>query len=62
MNIGGGHTGEIATSILVPKCVDIVKGKTSPLTGQPIYIVAGGGIADGRGLAMALCMGAQGVW
>ncbi|TPX51161.1 nitronate monooxygenase [Synchytrium endobioticum] len=59
---GGGHTGEIATSILVPACVDILKGKTSSFTGQPIWIVAGGGIADGRGLAMSLCMGAQAVW
>ncbi|TPX38070.1 nitronate monooxygenase [Synchytrium microbalum] len=59
---GGGHTGEIATSILVPKVVDVVKGRKSPLTGNPIYVVAGGGIYDGRGLAMALSMGAQAVW
>jgi len=59
---GGGHTGEIATSILIPKVVDECKGKKSPLTGEPIYVIAGGGIFDGRGLAMALCLGAEAVW
>lgn len=59
---GGGHTGSIPTSILIPAVVDRVKGKTSPLTGQPIYVVAAGAMADGRGLAAALMWGAQGVW
>ncbi|KAJ1568886.1 hypothetical protein HK405_012584 [Cladochytrium tenue] len=59
---GGGHTGEIATSVLVPKIVDMAKGRTSRLNGQPIYVVAAGGIFDGRSLAMALCLGAQAVW
>jgi len=58
----GGHTGEVATSILIPKVVDMCKGKKSPLTGEPIYVVAAGGIFDGRGLAMALSLGAQAVW
>ena len=31
---GGGHTGDVATSILVPQCVDIVRGHKSPLTGR----------------------------
>ena len=30
---GGGHTGDVATSILIPKVVDLCKGATSPLTG-----------------------------
>ncbi|KXS10973.1 NPD-domain-containing protein [Gonapodya prolifera JEL478] len=59
---GGGHTGEIATSILIPKVVDIVKGRISPLTGKQVPVLAAGGIFDGRSLAMALCLGAQGVW
>jgi len=59
---GGGHTGTIATSILIPKVVDIVKGHKSPLTGDPIYVVGAGGIFDGRGLAMVLSLGAEAAW
>uniref|UniRef100_A0A0G4G6N6 Uncharacterized protein n=1 Tax=Chromera velia CCMP2878 TaxID=1169474 RepID=A0A0G4G6N6_9ALVE len=59
---GGGHTGDVPTSILIPKCVDICKGRKSPLTGHPVYVVAAGGIFDGRGLAMSLALGAQAVW
>jgi len=59
---GGGHTGDIPYSLLVPACVDACKGKTSPLTGKPIYVIAAGGIYDGRGLASSLMYGAQGVW
>ncbi|KAF8604773.1 2-nitropropane dioxygenase [Ceratobasidium sp. AG-I] len=59
---GGGHTGYIPTSILVPACVDAVKGRKSPLTGKPVFVVAAGGISDGRGLAAALMWGAEGVW
>jgi len=59
---GGGHTGDVATSVLIPAVVDLVKGHTSKLTGGPIYVVAAGGIFDGRGLAAALTWGAQAVW
>jgi enoyl-[acyl-carrier protein] reductase II len=50
----GGHTGTVATFPLVPLIVDAVDGA--------IPVVAAGGIFDGRGLAAALCLGAQGVW
>ncbi|KAJ3297140.1 hypothetical protein HK104_000796 [Borealophlyctis nickersoniae] len=71
---GGGHTGDVATSILIPAVVDMCKGHKSSLTGEPVYVVAAdafnwlagirytGGIYDGRGLAMSLCLGAQAVW
>lgn len=39
---GGGHTGDIPFSILIPACVDAVKGRKSPLTGEPVMIVAAG--------------------
>jgi len=59
---GGGHTGDVAFSVLIPAVVDLCKGYTSPLTGEPVYVVAAGGIYDGRGLASALSYGAQAVW
>jgi len=59
---GGGHTGEVATSILIPQVVDLCKGKMSPLTGKQVPVVAAGGIYEGRSLAMALSLGADAVW
>ena len=50
----GGHTGQVATMPLVPQVVDAV--------GDRIPVVAAGGIVDGRGLAAALALGADGVW
>lgn len=49
----GGHTGEIANMVLVPQVVDAVK---------PTPVVMAGGVADGRQIAAALALGAQGVW
>jgi len=49
----GGHTGLIATMVLVPEVVDAV---------APIPVLAAGGIARGRQLAAGLALGADGVW
>lgn len=59
---GGGHTGDIANSILVPAVVDVARKYKSPITGQPAMVVAAGGIYNGRSLASSLMQGAQGVW
>ncbi|TVZ99275.1 nitronate monooxygenase family protein [Streptomyces sp. BK340] len=48
---GGGHTGEVATTVLLPQVVDAVR----------IPVVAAGGFFDGRGLVAALSYGAAGV-
>ncbi|KAI1790297.1 2-nitropropane dioxygenase [Ganoderma leucocontextum] len=59
---GGGHTGDIPASILIPACVDVCKGRTSPLTGKPVYVIGAGAVLDGRSLAANLSWGAQAVW
>ncbi|WOO83716.1 putative nitronate monooxygenase [Vanrija pseudolonga] len=59
---GGGHTGPIPFSVLIPACVDAARGHVSKLSGKPVMVLAAGGIFDGRGLAAALMYGAQGVW
>ncbi|KAI1178484.1 2-nitropropane dioxygenase [Nemania sp. FL0916] len=60
---GGGHTGEIASSILVPAIVDVARRyKPAMLNGSPALVVAAGGISDGRALAASLMQGAAGVW
>jgi NAD(P)H-dependent flavin oxidoreductase YrpB (nitropropane dioxygenase family) len=56
------HTGDIAGTILLPACLDEVKGKISPLTGEQVQVVAAGAMYDGRGLASALSYGASAVW
>lgn len=59
---GGGHTGDLPASILIPACVDATKGKKSELTGGPVYVVGAGAVYDGRSLAANLMWGAQAVW
>jgi NAD(P)H-dependent flavin oxidoreductase YrpB (nitropropane dioxygenase family) len=48
---GGGHTGSVATTVLLPQVLDTVD----------LPVVAAGGFADGRGLAAALAYGAAGI-
>ena len=50
---GGGHTGSVPTTLLLPQVVDAVGGK--------IPVIAAGGFFDGRGLVAALAYGAAGV-
>ncbi|RMF25412.1 MAG: nitronate monooxygenase, partial [Deltaproteobacteria bacterium] len=50
---GGGHTGEIASMVLWPQVIDAV---------APTPVLAAGGIGNGRQVAAALAMGAEGVW
>jgi len=59
---GGGHTGDVPTSILIPTVAKLVEGKKSPLTGKQVLVVAAGGIFNGQSLAAALMMGASAVW
>jgi len=49
----GGHTGEIATMVLVPEVVAAV---------HPTPVLAAGGIGSGRQMAAAMALGADGVW
>jgi NAD(P)H-dependent flavin oxidoreductase YrpB (nitropropane dioxygenase family) len=55
----GGHTGEIASMVLVPEIVDAVGGSGSK---GAIPVLAAGGIGCGRQIAAALALGAVGVW
>src|SRR5205823_7605444 len=48
---GGGHTGGVATTLLLPSVLDAVD----------IPVIAAGGFFDGRGLAAALSYGAEGI-
>jgi NAD(P)H-dependent flavin oxidoreductase YrpB (nitropropane dioxygenase family) len=50
---GGGHTGAVPTSLLLPQVVDAV--------GASVMVVGAGGFFDGRGLVAALAYGASGV-
>ncbi|CBL46325.1 Probable enoyl-ACP reductase [gamma proteobacterium HdN1] len=48
---GGGHTGSVASNILLPQVVEALK----------VPVVAAGGFKDGRGLVVALAYGAEGI-
>ncbi len=50
---GGGHTGSVPTSLLIPQVLDAVDGR--------VPVAAAGGFHDGRGLVAALACGADGI-
>lgn len=50
---GGGHTGSVPTTLLLPQVVDAVEGR--------VPVIAAGGFFDGRGLVAALAYGADGI-
>ena len=50
---GGGHTGSVPTTLLIPQVIDAV--------GDKVPVVAAGGFKDGRGLVAAMAWGAQGI-
>jgi NAD(P)H-dependent flavin oxidoreductase YrpB (nitropropane dioxygenase family) len=51
---GGGHNSPIGTMALIPQVVDALGGR--------VPVVGAGGIGDGRGVAAALMLGAEGAW
>ena len=66
---GGGHTGDVASSVLIPAVADVARRYRPALLGrklsnpnQTALLVAAGGIWRGRSLAAALMQGAAGVW
>ena len=59
---GGGHTGDVPTTVLIPTVAQMVKGKKSPMTGDEVQVVAAGGLYNGQSLAAALMLGASAVW
>ena len=59
---GGGHTGDVPTTILIPTVAQMCRGKKSPLTGDDVQVVAAGGLFNGQSVAAALMLGASAVW
>ena len=59
---GGGHTGDVPTTVLIPTVAKLCAGKTSPYTGKPVQVCAAGGLFNGQSLAASLMLGATGVW
>jgi len=51
---GGGHNSPIGTMALIPQVVDAIEGR--------IPVLGAGGISDGRGIAAAMMLGAEGAW
>jgi len=51
---GGGHNSPVGTMALIPQVVDAIAGR--------IPVLGAGGISDGRGVAAAMMLGAEGAW
>jgi len=58
---GGGHTGDVPTTVLIPTVAAMVKGKKGGL-GADVQVVAAGGLFNGQSLAAAMALGASAVW
>ena len=59
---GGGHTGDVPFSILIPSVSRLLENKKSKFTGINVQLVAAGGVSDGGSLAASLMLGAAAVW
>ncbi|KPI35425.1 putative nitronate monooxygenase [Cyphellophora attinorum] len=59
---GGGHTGDVPTTVLIPTVAAMCAKQTSSFTKQPVQVVAAGGLFNGQSLAASLALGASGVW
>lgn len=58
---GGGHTGDVPTTVLIPTVAALCKGKKGGL-GHDVQVVAAGGLFNGQSLAAAMALGASAVW
>lgn len=62
----GGHTGSVATIVLVPEVVDLVAaraaGSGAAASERKVPVLAAGGIVTGRQMAAAMALGADGAW
>lgn len=58
---GGGHTGDVPTTVLIPTVAAMCKGKKGGM-GNEVQVVAAGGLFNGQSLAAAMTLGASAVW
>jgi NAD(P)H-dependent flavin oxidoreductase YrpB (nitropropane dioxygenase family) len=58
---GGGHTGDVPTTVLIPTVAAMCKGKKGGM-GADVQVVAAGGLFNGQSLAAAMALGASAVW
>jgi len=58
---GGGHTGDVPTTVLIPTVAAMCKGKKGGM-GAEVQVVAAGGLFNGQSLAAAMALGASAVW